>query len=377
MKKNINKVIAIDIILVLFGIFHFFISKSFNQLYYTLELLLITIIVSFLLRNKVKHERFNNELILIILITLIFYYVITYFLGFFTGFFYTTYSKSIMGIIKNVSLSALFIVVEEVLREKIVKNGDLYKWSVYLVPFIFSLIEIPLVFNFHNITTNKDMLDVLISVVLPYLSKNIFLTYAVFKSNKISTLIYQMVMQLPVYVLPIFPNLGDYFTTIFNVLLPILLLVLSINIMTIKREKVENSRTIIKERTIRLIITLSLSALMIGMVYITSGVFRFYGLAIGSESMTGTINKGDIVIIDQKECKVEKGKVIAFQEQGKIIVHRVERVIDEKQGLYKTKGDFNNAEDGWILDKRNVIGEVKFTIKFLGWPTVALSELIN
>ena len=177
MKKNINKVIAIDIILVLFGIFHFFISKSFNQLYYTLELLLITIIVSFLLRNKVKHERFNNELILIILITLIFYYVITYFLGFFTGFFYTTYSKSIMGIIKNVSLSALFIVVEEVLREKIVKNGDLYKWSVYLVPFIFSLIEIPLVFNFHNITTNKDMLDVLISVVLPYLSKNIFLTY--------------------------------------------------------------------------------------------------------------------------------------------------------------------------------------------------------
>ena len=186
-----------------------------------------------------------------------------------------------------------------------------------------------------------------------------------------------MVMQLPVYVLPIFPNLGDYFTTIFNVLLPILLLVLSINIMTIKREKVENSRTIIKEKTIRLIITISLSALMITMIYITSGVFRFYGLAIGSESMTGTINKGDIVIIDQKECKVEKGKVIAFQEQGKIIVHRVERVIDEKQGLYKTKGDFNNAEDGWILDKRNVIGEVKFTIKFLGWPTVALSELIN
>ena len=377
MKKNYFKLLIVEMILMLFSFFYLFILKKFNYIYYLVGLVIITIITTRIIKIEKRKERFNTELMLIILISLIFYYVFTYASGFFVGFFYSTYSRSFIGIIRNIFLATILFLSIETLRERVIKAGINYKSIIIISYFVFTLLEIPSIFSFTNITSNKTILEAITSVLIPIASKNVFLTYCTYKSGRLNSLIYQFVVTIPTYVVPIFPNLGDYFTTIINLLLPMIVLLLAFNIVNIKREKVEDSRKIKSKKLINRLLIGIMVFLMLAMMYLTCGLFRFFALAIGSESMTNAINKGDLVIIDKKYKKLSEGDILAFNESNKIIVHRITQVIDDKAGLYKTKGDKNNSEDSWIVEKENIVGKVKLRIRLIGWPTVALSELIS
>lgn len=150
------------------------------------------------------------------------------------------------------------------------------------------------------------------------------------------------------------------------------------NISTVKFIKIKNSRRLGSNKIFIRSLNVCIVLLLVIMIYLTSNMFRFTSLAIGSGSMTGTINKGDIVIIDKRDKKVKRGDVIAFKEQGRIIVHRLVDVkVNHKVKFYQTKGDANRSKDNWLVSSENIVGKVKIRIRLLGWPTVALSELLQ
>ena len=65
------------------------------------------------------------------------------------------------------------------------------------------------------------------------------------------------------------------------------------------------------------------------------------------------------------------------KEQGKTIVHRVVQLKDRNgEKVYITKGDANKSKDNWVITKDNIVGKVKLRIRWVGWPTVALSEML-
>ena len=51
--------------------------------------------------------------------------------------------------------------------------------------------------------------------------------------------------------------------------------------------------------------------------------------------------------------------------------------VNGKTISFKTKGDYNNTKDSWTVKQEDVIGIVKFRIRWVGMPTVALNELLN
>ena len=75
---------------------------------------------------------------------------------------------------------------------------------------------------------------------------------------------------------------------------------------------------------------------------------------------------------------LKKGDILVFNHDNKIIVHRIIKKVNV-DGSYSfiTKGDHNNARDGWIVKSSDVIGIVEFRIRWIGMPTVALNELLN
>ena len=102
-------------------------------------------------------------------------------------------------------------------------------------------------------------------------------------------------------------------------------------------------------------------------------------IAIGSGSMTGTINKGDAIIYqvyDEDKMDLKEGDVIVFNKQNVSIVHRIIKVysIDGKDA-YQTKGDANESADNWIVSQEEVQGIVKKRIILIAWPSVLLNEL--
>ena len=117
-------------------------------------------------------------------------------------------------------------------------------------------------------------------------------------------------------------------------------------------------------------------------VLLTSGLFKYQALTIGSGSMTPKIEKGDIVIVESlnsSEIKeIKKGDILVYNHDNKIIVHRVVKISNINNKItFNTKGDNNETKDSWIVKDSDVIGIVKFKIKWLGMPTVALNELLN
>ncbi|MBR2678466.1 MAG: signal peptidase I [Bacilli bacterium] len=376
MKHSI-KIILIEIVLIIASLLCLFLYKI--NYYAYLVLLVLTVIGLYLfLKSPKRNERFNNDINLIIIICILFYYAITNFIGFFSGFYYSGYSKEFLGILLNIVSSVIIIGSIETIREILIKNYAYHKSIVLLTPIVCLLLELPSIINFSLYTTKVDMFNVFINLIIPNLIKNITLTYIVFKANKKSSMLYQFLITIPNFFLPVFPNLGDFFSIIANISLPVIVLIVGINVTTVKFATVTNSRLLGKSSKLEIAFQALLILIVIGTLYLTSNMFRFSSLAIGSNSMAKIINKGDIVIIDKKSRKINEGDVIAFEQGGRIIVHRaIEILEDNGEKVYITKGDANKDSDGWTAGDRNLVGKVLLKIKWLGWPTVALSELIS
>jgi signal peptidase I len=58
------------------------------------------------------------------------------------------------------------------------------------------------------------------------------------------------------------------------------------------------------------------------------------------------------------------------------VVHRVVD-IKEVNGVirYYTKGDANKQKDTGYVVKEDIVGVVKFKVKYIGYPTLALREM--
>lgn len=375
--KHSTKIICLEIGIIIFS---FFCSFSFhiNSFLYLGLLALFAIVLHFFLKPAKRVERFDVDIILITIISILFYYALTYFIGFFSGFYYSSYSKRLLGILYNLVFSIVTILSIENIRETLIRNNYYHKSIIFLTPIITFLLEIPMLANFQIYTTKYEYFNAFLTLLLPCFIKHITLTYILCKSSKKNTIVYQLLLTIPKYFLPVFPNLGDFFDIVINCSLPVIILVLVMNISTFNFDKIKNSRLLGRNKILIRTVNTFMILFILVTLYLASNMFRFAALAIGSKSMQGSINKGDVVILDKKDKYPKKGDVMAFQEQGKTIVHRVIQLKSRNgERVYITKGDANNGKDNWILTKDSMVGKVKFRVRWIGWPTVALSEMIS
>ena len=119
--------------------------------------------------------------------------------------------------------------------------------------------------------------------------------------------------------------------------------------------------------------------LMLFVIMIISNQFRYGAFVIATESMTGEINKGDIIIYEEYGDQVIfEGLVIVFEKDSSVIVHRVEK-IEIINGIkrYYTKGDANEDRDAGFITEGNIIGVVNYKLPFLGYPNLWIRNLFK
>ena len=92
--------------------------------------------------------------------------------------------------------------------------------------------------------------------------------------------------------------------------------------------------------------------------------FGFAALTVETGSMSGTINEGDVIIIQRQE-EYHIGDVITFLPDGDTIP-TTHRIIGIDGDRYLTKGDYNNAADGQYITHDKVYGKVQLVIPKLG-----------
>ena len=161
-------------------------------------------------------------------------------------------------------------------------------------------------------------------VFFPSIAKNIFLSYLTVKVGYENAIIYSMIMELKQFLLPIFPDFGEYINTIIEVCFPLYLTYnVSEKFKFNEKRRISSSRY----RQHNLIFYVIVTIMLLIIVMLTSGYFKYYALTIGSGSMMPTINKGDVVIVKtlkQNELKeIKKNDVLVYNHDRKIIVHRI------------------------------------------------------
>lgn len=98
------------------------------------------------------------------------------------------------------------------------------------------------------------------------------------------------------------------------------------------------------------------------------GFFGWKPFIVLSSSMETEIYSGDLAIVKEVDTKeIKKNDIIAFEENGVVITHRVVDIIEENdETKYVTKGDNNEAADNELVTPDQVEGVYIHKIARLG-----------
>lgn len=378
MRKNTKKILLIELIIALVSLIEFFVIKEYNYFLYLFLLLGIFILGIFTLKFNMRKERITNDVLLVISISVLSYWLIIYLVGYFSGFAYNAYSKSFIGITKNILSDLILIIVIELLRNLVLKTNNTSKITILFAVISFSMMEIVPKLSLAQITNNTIFIKSLFNIIVPIISKNILLTYLTIKTGYKTSILYKVMMELPLYVVPIIPNFGFYIEDLIITIFPLLILIIFCKLYTKDSKKISNSRNIRNQKIIDILVQIFIGIFLFITILLVSGIGRYIIFTIGSGSMEKTIMIGDVVLIDQKDLDIDKGDIIAYKHDDVVLVHRViEKTTDSYGIYYRTKGDNNKEPDNWLIKEEEIIGTCKLRIKYIGWPTIKLNQWLT
>ena len=379
MKKGFNKILILEIILLIFLLFNSFVFKIANM--YVISGIMLPFLILMIVLNGFEKDnyRYKKDVLLNIIIFLLMYYFITYFLGLFSGLVKSSYSLSFINIIKNTFPVIALILITELMRYVLFNKTKRNLPCLIIGCLLFVMVDVNTMVHIYDVKTALGITKMICLVVFPSITKNIFLTYLTMKVGYKNGIIYRLITELSTYLLPIFPDFGEYINVLLKTVLPIAIMARLNNMFNYYSvRKIKDSRYNNRKLVLYSFITFALLTI----VLLTSGLFTYQALTIGSGSMSPAIEKGDVIVLksmkNEEARKIKKGDVLVYNHDNKIIVHRVMKKSNNGETIsFKTKGDYNNAKDSWTVKQEDVIGIVKFRIRWIGMPTVALNELLN
>lgn len=378
MKKSEKKILTVEIILILTFIFNIFVLKNSNQ-YLIATVLAIALALLYLMVGFEKDNlKLKRDLLMTTLIYVISYYILTYILGIFFEFLRSPYGLSLVTFLRNVTPVLVFIFAKELLRYEISTKGERNGLLILLSIVLFILVDTSTVLYKYDLTNVSDLVKFLEVSFFPLAAENVMLTYLVMKGGYTSAITYQVVMKMPIYVVPIVPNINTYIDVIFRIVFPLLLLhSLYGEVSGNKERQLEKARS--NHLAKRIVFSVSVVILVVT-VYLTSGLFTYYAVTIGSGSMIPNLGVGDIVIVRKTKDyeSLEVGDILVYNKETKVVVHRItEKNKVDNEYVFRTKGDANDAEDWYDIYEEDIIGTVKAKVKYLGYPTIWVNKLVK
>ena len=375
MKKSLKQLLTIQIFMLLVIITGFFYGSIFENNLEVLFLLVSFIALYSVFKIDLKNDYKYKQILKIVITCLLFYFVFIYVAGLFTGFAKTIYTFNFNNFIYNIIPTIIYIILMECIRTIYINKSNNNKIIIILSCIIFILYDSFSKYYLYDFKVSDELYEYIGLIVLTSIARNIFLTILCSKSNVINCVIYRIITEIYIFLVPIVPNFGPYINSVLEIALPLIIgLILirpPIRILT-SPKKSKYSRTL----------SVVITAILLLIVLLNSGFIKYQMFVIGSNSMNTYIYRGDVIIArrtNNKEIKnIKKGEILVFRYNNKIISHRVYKIIKRNNKLYfKTKGDNNDQVDDNIVKEKDIIGTVSFRIKYIGLPSIWLREALQ
>ena len=347
-------------------------GKIFTNVINPLFWIILAFSIRSLFGKNYENKKFRAQIIEYTLIACLIY-VITYLIsGLFVTFGKNPYSRTLIGIIKNLWIFGSVLIAREYIRYRLINNvfEKDKKLIVIIVTILFTLID----FRIWNMIGTKITIYIIIAVafekLIPILSKNILYSYLAVNNNYTSSVIYEFLTNLYLWLSPILPNTPWIMETIIDTTIPVILL-LYIRYTKNKLDKFKTRQKLLNSDPRNIV---PLVVIIILAIWFAIGVFPIKPVAIASGSMVPSLYIGDISVI--KKCgpsDVNVGDIIEYQMDGYTVIHRIAEKKQKKGEFYfTTKGDNNSQPDNAEVTEKQLIGKVIFKIRYLGYPAIWL-----
>lgn len=309
--------------------------------------------------------------------------IVIYVLGLFVSGFYLKYSYNPMnttltGLMKNFWIYIPIIMIREYVRSRIMqattKKNKYY--ILIIVAIVFTFLSLDNIRNIYNFGLGRG-LDYLLTIVLPLLLLNLFLTYAALKGAMESNCLFQFVyVGIPLFS-PVLPNSPKIYEAIILYTTLFIIYIIYDKVLY-DRNKEKNNLTIPDKYHLKWLI--APGVVLTFLILFALGAFPYMPVAVASNSMSPEFNRGDVVLVrksDNIDVKnIEIGKIIQYRTEKNSVVHRITDTYENVNGTnYVTKGDHNNVIDATPIREEQVMGVVEYKIPYIGWPTLIFGNL--
>ena len=383
MKNNFKVIILFLLVIAISMLEMTGISSVFSSYYaYYMKpfiwILIGVICFFFFQSDRLINTKYKKDVDFIVIVSALIYFLLYFLLGYLKGFSNNPYDISIRGILLNLWTVVPVIISREYIRCYIVNNCNQKKvliWTL-LVSLLFTVVEL----NFNKMptyfSTTDNVITFIMQTFIPSLMVNLYLSYISYFSGVTAPIIYALVPHLINFMLPILPGVDWATVSILSCTIPFFSYVY-INYVINKWDKLNRTKKI---KTVSFKGFIVMVIFLVFMILFGLGVFSVKPLVIASNSMYPKIHRGDIVIIkDTPIEKVKEGDIIRYAIEGYSVVHRVKSIEKDANGntVFITKGDNNRDIDLYPVKEYQYKGVIIFNIRFVGYPTLILNELIN
>ena len=378
MYKYITQ-LMLELVLASLLFFNVFVSKSLDTTLCLISLSVFLILTVLLKQFKKPVLRNKIDGILVVLGTAIILMGAFYMLGFKTGF-SNSYSSIFKNYISPIAWIKVFLIVglSELIRYVVVniecrKKFFNFSYQALMVIILF-FVEMNIATKSYNFSSFNQLYEFFALIFVQSISKNLLLNYVTKRYGIKPCLCYRLIMDLYIYILPIVPKINVFIEGVILLVFPYV--VYSLLKSLENHNKLEPIRKTKKHNKISTIIFSVVFAVLVALV---SREFEYAMIAIGSGSMTGTVNKGDAIVYKkyhQDTDTLKEGDIIVYVKENVTIVHRIYRIYNlDGETVYQTKGDYNENADNWVVKKGDITGMVKFRVLLIAWPSVYLNEI--
>ena len=318
----------------------------------------------------------KGQVLLIVAVAALVFVMIYYLTGLKFGFYKNPYRLTLTNFFKYVLPIAAIIVTTEIIRYVMVAQKSR---AAHMLCYLSCVVaELLICSNLPSVTSFNRFMDLVAGALFPALVANFLYNYLSRRYGMYPNIAFRAIITLHAYLIPVTSGIAESLVHLFKMFLPIVIF-LFVDSLYEKRRRYALGNTSRFWRFMSKLLTAVVVIIMIGTVMLVSNQFRYGALVIATESMTGELDKGDVVIFESFEGQhIPEGQVIVFEKYNTTVVHRVVDIkIINGIARYYTKGDANEDNDMGYITNAEIVGLVNYKIPAVGYPTLWLRSLFQ
>jgi signal peptidase len=323
-------------------------------------------------RRRASSIRWTSVLLLATVLGVL-YVILVSMTGLHFGFFKNPYTLNTDLLLKTLLPVAVIIATTEIIRSVLLAQQIRF---ASLMAFLIAMTgDVLMLTNLVRVTSFNRFMDLVGLTLLPAAIGNVYYHYASKRYGALPNMPLRLILALYSYLLPTTSAVPDALLSCSLILFPLLLLAV-VSSLYEKKKRIALPK---KGQKLGWFATALTVVVCIAIAMLISCRFRFGALVIATESMTGEINKGDMIIYERYDDQpIQEGQVVVFLQNEARIVHRVVRIETVRgETRYYTKGDANDSPDAGYRTRADIFGLTDVKLAYVGYPTLWLRELVT